>query len=191
MYSLTTEVVKGVNIVTALQNYPNMPGIQDIFNELDYLNECIKDSERYYGVAFKRATGKQAESIPSDQFDVISDTKDHLEEFYFGSPQEITFGFRPRAMYRLVIEPLLDSMEKLSHDEVLDYSANVIEQIKEYATMAEAQNRLDAATAYKLYRETATQHQKEKKIKEQTAGVMKLRRKTLALQKELARSRGQ
>lgn len=189
MYSLTQDVVKGVNIVTALQNYPNMPSSSDIFNELDYLVECIQDTERFYGVPFKKpASDKDVDRKHRDQFDVVSDIKGHFEEFYFGSKQELIFGYRPRAYYRLVVEPLLDSMNHLSHDEVLDYAGNVVEQIKEHIMICEHQNRLDAAAAYKLYRQVTTERQQEKKIKEAVAGVMKLRKKTLALQAQMKQS---
>lgn len=186
MYSLTQEVSKGANIVAALQDYPNMPSIAAVCRELDYLNDYIADSERFYGVAFRRYSGKGDDTQrPRDQFDVVTDTKSHFEEFYFGGNQELEFGFRPRAYYRLVVEPLLDSMATLSHDDVLDSMPNVIEQIKERVVMAAYLGGLDSATAYKQYKQAVSERQSALKIKEITKGVMKLRRKTLALQREI------
>lgn len=189
MYSLTQEVVKGISIVAALQNYPKMPGVLDMFKELDYLEESVKDSERYYGVVFKRFGNDDDLKRPKDQFDVISDVKGHFEEFYFGGSQEITFGFRPRAYYRLVVEPLLDSMVHLSHDEILDSISATIEQIKELVLICDRQARIDPSAAYKMYKQVTTERGNEKKIKEVTAGVMKLRRKSIALAKEIAKSK--
>lgn len=191
MYSLTQEVLKGANIIAALQNYPNMPGVDAVFSELDYFAECVQESEKFYGVPFKRQTSNDSDEVrcPKDQFDVVSDVKGHFEEFYFGGSQEITFGFRPRAYYRLIVEPLLDSMSHLSHDEILDFAPNVVEQIKEQIAISAYQNKLDAVTAYKMYRHATTERQQEKRIKEITAGVMKLRRKTIALQREINRQK--
>lgn len=189
MYNLNQDVIKGMNIVTALQNHPNMPGINQLFVELDYFAQCLMETEKYYGVEFKRKAtepGKQR-SEHEPQFDAVSDVKGHLREFYFGGSQEQTFGFRPRALFCMVIEPLLESMEPLSHDEILDNTESVIEQLKEYALIADHEQKLDAAVAYKLYRQITTDRVQEKKIKEAVDGVMKLRRKTLAIQEEIKR----
>ncbi len=190
MYGLTQEVTKGASIVAALQDYPNMPSIAAVCQELDYLNDCIMDSERFYGVPFRRYSGKGEENQrPRDQFDVVTDTKGHLEEFYFGGNQELEFGFRPRAYYRLIVEPLLDSMSSLSHDEILDSATNVIDQIKEQVLIASVVGPLDPATAYKSYKKAVSDRQNAMKIKEIAKGVMKFRRKTIALQREIARSK--
>lgn len=187
MYSLTHEVVKGMNIVTALQNHPNMPSVDQVFVELDYFVEYVKDSERFYGVPFrhKASTDDRKNKEQEPQYDVVSDTKAHFREFFFNGSQEQTFGFRPRALFCLVMEPLLDSMSDLSHDEILDSIPNIIEQLKEIAVIADHGQKLDSAVAYKLYKQMTTAHQQEKKIKEITAGVMKLRRKTVALAREI------
>lgn len=188
MYSLPIEVVKGIEIVTALQNHPSMPGVSDLFVELDYLSECILDSERFYGVPFRHVKNDVAHST-KDRFDAVPDIKGHLEEFYFNGEQELLFGFRPRAYYRLLVEPLLDSMSHMSHDDILDCAPAVVEQIKERILINELQNRIDSVTAYRMYRDMTVEAQKNKKVKEITAGVMKLRKKTLALQAEIKRSK--
>lgn len=189
MYDLSQDVVKGMNIVTALQNHPNMPGINDVFKELDYFVDCVMESEKFYGVPFRHTNteSEPREASKEKQFDVVSDVKDHLREFYFGGSQELTFGFRPRALFCLVMEPLLDSMATMGHDVILDCTSNVVEQLKEHALIAEHGQKLDPTVAYKLYRQITTDRQKEKKIKEIVGGVMKLRKKTLAIQKEIQR----
>lgn len=179
MYNLTQDVVKGMNIVTALQNHPNMPGINDVFKELDYFVECVMDSERFYGVPFRvhiNPEERKAAASVEPQFDVVSDVKAHLREFYFGGSQETTFGYRPRALFCLIIEPLLDSMVDLGHDVILDCTANIIEQLKEHALIAEHGSKLDPNVAYKLYRQIVSDRQKDKKVKEIAAGIMKLRK---------------
>lgn len=189
MYNLTQDVVKGMNIVTALQNHPNMPGINDVFVELDYFVSCVLETEQFYGVPFKKKAVEQGESRKEvvEQFDAVADVKAHLREFYFGGSQVQTFGFRPRALFMLVIEPLLDSMGQYSHDVLLDCTPNVVEQLKEHALIAEHEEKLDPAVAYKLYRTITSERLQDKKVKTITAGVMRLRKKTLAIQKEIQR----
>lgn len=189
MFSLSQDVMKGVSIVAALQNHPSMPSVNDVFKELDYLSECITDTEKFYGVRFRQPNKDSERNVPKDQFDAVADIKGHLEEFYFSGEQELIFGFRPRAYYRLVAEPLLDSLSHLSHDDILDFAVPAIDQIKEQILIHEHQNKLDSAAAYKMYRDMAHEQQRAKKVKEITAGVMKLRKKTLALQAELKRSK--
>lgn len=188
MYNLTQDVVKGMNIVTALQNHPNMPGINEVFVELDYFVSCVMDTEKFYGVPFKKKASEQGEKREAvDEFDAVSDVKAHLREFYFGGSQVQTFGFRPRALFLLVMEPLLDSMGQYSHDVLLDCTANVVEQLKEHALISEHEEKLDPAVAYKLYRSITSERQQDKKVKAITAGVMRLRKKTLAIQREIQR----
>lgn len=189
MYNLTQDVITGINIVAALQEERGMPSVAEVERELDYLAQYVAESEKFYGVAFKRSTDKD-NVTPDDCFDVISDTKAHFEEFYFGGSQELEFGYRPRPLFRLVMEPLLDSMATLSHDDILDFTGNVVEQLKEHLVMADFNKKLDSTVAYKLYRKMTLDRIQDKKIKEATSGVMKLRRKTLALQADLRRSRG-
>ena len=189
MYNLTQDVIQGMNIVTALQNHPNMPGINEVFTELDYFVSCINDTEQFYGVPFKHKAPDPGQSrrtpVTSLEFDAVHDVKAHLREFYFGGSQEQLFGFRPRALFLLVMEPLLDGMGAFSHDVILDCATNVVEQLKEHAVMAEHKDLLDPNVAYKLYRQITTERQQEKKIKEMVSGVMQLRKKTLAIQKEI------
>lgn len=188
MYNLTQDVVKGMNIVTALQNHPNMPGINEVFVELDYFVKCVMDTEQFYGVPFKKKASEQGEKKEAiDQFDVVGDVKAHLREFYFGGSQVQTFGFRPRALFMLVIEPLLESMGQYNHDVILDCTSNVIEQLKEHALMSEHHEKLDPAVAYKLYRTITSERLQDKKIKTIAAGVMRLHKKTLATKKEIQR----
>lgn len=188
MYNLTQDVVKGMNIVTALQNHPNMPGINEVFVELDYFVSCVMDTEQFYGVPFKKKASEQGEKKEVDnQFDATGDVKAHLREFYFGGSQVQTFGFRPRALFLLVMEPLLDSMAQFGHDTLLDCIPNVVEQLKEHALISEYEEKLDPAVAYKLYRTITSERLQDKKVKEITAGVMRLRKKTLAIQKEIQR----
>lgn len=187
MYNLTHDVVQGMNIVTALQNHPNMPGINDVFVELDYFASCVMDTEQFYGVPFKHKSSEQGKGSKSSepQFDVVADVKAHFREFYFGGSQEQTFGFRPRALFLLVIEPLLDGMGAFDHNTILDCTPNVVEQLKEHALMAEHKQLLDPAVAYKLYRQITTERVQEKKIKETLRGVLQYRKKVLPLTKEI------
>ncbi|MNN79474.1 hypothetical protein D3C81_1961230 [compost metagenome] len=91
-------------------------------------------------------------------------------------------------MYRLILEPLLDELSQLTHDEVLDYAENVIEQLKERAVLYRMCNTMDYKQAYAQYQQLANARQNEKKIKEATAGVMKLRLKSLSLFKQLGKA---
>lgn len=184
MYKLTQEVITGINIVAALQGEHNMPGIADIERELNYLAKYVADSEKYYGVAFKKSEVKK-----DDQFDVVSDTKAHFEEFYFGGQRDLEFGYRPQPVFRLVMEPLLESMLELSHDEILDSFGNIVDQLKEFLVIADHNRKLDSAVAYTLYRKMIMDKVKAKKIKEATEGVMRLRKKSLALRHEINKSR--
>lgn len=183
MYTLQPQILNGVNTIVALQGYPNMPGVSDVIRELDCVCSYIRDSERFYAVPFRKRSSSHT------HFEAIDDAKGHFEEFYFGGNQLLEFGFKPRALYRLVIEPLLDSMAELSHDDVLDAFPNVIEQIKEHVHMAERKGPHDAAQAYKTYQQIAAKQLKDKRIREITTGVMKLRKKTLALQREIQRAK--
>lgn len=189
MYSLPTNVVTGISIIAALQNYPKMPSSAELELEMSYFEECIADSERFYGVAFKRTTGADAEKRPRDQFDVTGDVRAHLEEFYFGGSQDVTFGFRPRAYYRLVIEPLLESMSTLSHDEVLDFTPNVVEQMKEQLHISSNVNTMEAPFAYRMYQQITAERRADKTTKAAVEGIMKLRKRTIALQKEINRTK--
>ena len=184
MYKLTQDVITGINIVAALQGEHNMPGVADIERELNYLAKYVADSEKYYGVAFKKTEDKK-----DDQFDVISDTKAHFEEFYFGGQRDLEFGYRPQPVFRLVMEPLLESMTELSHDEILDSFGNVVDQLKEFLTIADYNRKLDSAVAYTLYRKMIMDKVKARKVKEATEGVMRLRKKSLALRREINKSR--
>lgn len=155
-----------------------MPAVEDIIRELDFLSELIRESEKYVCVPFR---GKQKE------FDAVQDIKAFLEEFYFGDGTRSTHGFRPRAMYRLVHEPLLDELQQLSHDDVLDNAPNVIEQLKELAFIYRKTNTMDYRQAYARYQQLANARQNDKKIKEAVKGVMKLRNKSIALFKQMGR----
>lgn len=189
MYSLTQDVIKGMNIVTALQSHPNMPGINDVFIELDYFVSCVMDTEQFYGVPFKKKSSdnNDGRKEEGEHFDAVGDVKAHLREFYFGGSQVQTFGFRPRALFMLVIEPLLDTMGQYGHDGLLDCAESMIEQLKDHALISEHEEKLDPAVAYKLYRSITSERLQDQKVKTITAGVMRLRKKTLAIQKEIQR----
>lgn len=177
-YIASRVVLEGLKTVVAMEENISMPAVEDVIKELDFLSKQIGESEKFYGVPFR---GKQKE------FHAVEDVKAFLEEFYFGEGTRSHHSFRPRAMYRLIMEPLLDELAQLSHDEVLDYASNVIEQLKERAILYRMCNTMDYRTAYAQYQQLANARQNEKKIKQAVAGVMKLRTKSLSLFKQLAR----
>lgn len=177
-YIASRVVLEGLKTVVAMEENVSMPAVEDVIKELDFLSKLIADSEKFYGVPFR---GKQKE------FHAVEDIKAFLEEFYFGEGTRNTHSFRPRAMYRLIMEPLMDELAQLSHDQVLDYAVNVIEQLKERAVLYRMCNTMDYRAAYAQYQQMANARQNEKKIKQAVAGVMKLRAKSLSLFKQLAR----
>lgn len=178
-YNASRIVLEGLKTVVAMEENISMPAVEDIVKELEFLSELVCDSEKFYGVPFR---SKQKE------FDVVQDVKAFLEEFYFGERTRGTHSFRPRAMYRLILEPLLDELSQLTHDQVLDYASNVIEQLKERAVLYRMCNTMDYGQAYAQYQQLANARQNEKKVKEATAGVMKLRLKSLSLYKQLGKA---
>lgn len=175
-YTVSRNIVQGMKIIVAMEQNVLMPSVEDVINELDFVEQQLIGSEKFYGVPFRH---KQKE------FAVVEDVKAFLEEFYFGGGTRAYHLYRPRPLYRLVIEPLLDELAELTHDEVLDYASAVIEQLKEYALMYRSVNTMDYKEAYSKYHQLASAHQNDKKIKTIVEGVMKLRRKSLALFKQL------
>lgn len=176
-YTVSRTIVEGMKVVVAMEENPLMPAVEDVIVELEFLETQINESERFYGVPFR---SKQKE------FCAAEDVKAFLEEFYFGDATRTHHAYRVRPLYRLVIEPLLDEMAQLSHDQILDYTSSIIEQLKEYAVMYRTVNKMDYKDAYARYQELADRAQTEKKIKTIVEGVMKLRRKSLSLFKQMS-----
>lgn len=179
-YNASRVVLEGLKTVVAMEENISMPAVEDVIKELDFVNQLVGESEKYYGVPFR---SKQRE------FNAVEDVKAFLEEFYFGERTRSTHSFRPRAMYRLILEPLLDELSQLTHDQVLDYTANVIEQLKERAVLYRKCNTMDYTQAYAQYQQLANARQTEKKVKEAVAGIMKLRLKSISLYKQMNRTK--
>lgn len=176
-YTVSRAVMEGLKVVVAMEENYLMPAVEDIIVELEFVETQINKSEKFYGVPFRN---KQKE------YCVVEDVKSLLEEFYFGDGTRPYHLYRVRPLYRLVIEPLLDELAVLSHDEILDYTSAVIEQLKEYAMMYRTVNQMDYRQAYNTYQQLATARQNDKKIATIVEGIMKLRRKSLSLFKQLS-----
>lgn len=176
-YTVSRTIVEGLKVVVVMEENTLMPAVEDVIVELEFVEAQINQTEKFYGVPFRN---KQKE------YCVVEDIKSFLEEFYFGEGTRGHHLYRCRPLYRLVIEPLLDEMSQLSHDEILDYTSSIIEQLKEYAIMYRTANKMDYKEAYARYQELADRAQTEKKVKTIVEGVMKLRRKSLSLFKQMS-----
>ncbi len=179
-YVASRIVLDGLKTVVAMEQNVTMPAVEDIVKELDLLALQLAQSEQFYDVPFRN---KQKE------FNVAEDVKAFFEEYYFGEGTRSQHLYRPRALYRLVIEPLLDDMAKLTHGQVLDYGLNIVEQLKEQAFVYRAMNKMDYKEAYAQYQKLANAHLNEKKISTAVKGIMKLRTKSIALFKQLGRNK--
>ena len=175
-YTVSRTIIEGLKIVVAMEQNVLMPSVEDINKELSFIESRVIESEKFVGVPFR---AKQKE------YNVIQDVKSFLEEFYFGEATRGTHPYRIRPLYRIVIEPLLEDMSDLSHDQILDYISAVTEQLKEYALLYRSVNKMDYKEAYAAYQAMADKQATDKKIKTIVDGVMKLRRKSLALFSEL------
>lgn len=178
-YTVSRAIFDGLKVVVGMEENYLMPAVEDVVIELQFVEQQLTESEKFYGVPFR---SKQKE------YRVIEDVKSFLEEFYFGDGTRPYHLYRCRPLYRLVIEPLLDELAELSHDEVLDYAASAIEQLKEYAVMYRVSNTLNYTQAYSQYQQLASARQNDKKIQMIVEGVMKLRRRSLSLFKQLSGS---
>lgn len=179
-YIVKNAIIYGLEVVVAMEQNPYMPAVEDIIVELEFVEAQVNESEKYYGVPFRN---KQKEHIVSD------DVKPFLEEFYFGERTRAYHLYRCRPLYRLVLEPLLDDMAALSHDEILDYTSSVIEQLKERALMFRKTNALKYDEAYERYQQMSCEHATDKKVKNIVSGIMKLRAKTAELMAQINAAR--
>lgn len=175
-FTASQTIFQGLKIVVAMEENHLMPAVEDINVELGFVQTRLVESEKFYGVPFRN---KQKE------FCVVEDTKSFLDEFYFGDGSRPYHFYRIRPLYRLVIEPLLDELSTLSHDEILDHAAAAIEQLQEQALVYRAVNKMDYREAYAAYQNMASAHLREKTVKIAVDGIMKLRRKSLALFKQM------
>lgn len=176
-YTASRAITEGLKVVVAMEENHLMPAVEDIIVELEFVESRINETEKFYGVPFRN---KQKE------YCVIEDVKSFLEEFYFGEGTRPYHLYRIRPLYRLVVEPLLDELAELSHDEILDHTSAAVEQLKEYALMYRTVNKMNYRQAYAAYQQLSTAHQNDRKVKTIVEGIMKLRRKSLALFKQLS-----
>lgn len=180
MLHANDDLKTAIRLLMSMQEYPDMPSAADIVRELQYLNERVKQTEQYIKVPFRRGHG-------SPEFEVAYDVVQDLREFYLGGDQIREFGFRPRAYFKLIVEPLGDMFEQCSHDMVLDSIDSVVEQLIEQVVMFDHTNRTPAGAAYRQYKKMVEQRRTNRRIKHITSEVMKLRKKTLALVREAQR----
>lgn len=180
MLQVSSELKTAIVLLMSMQEYPDMPSAKEVERELHYLRECIKRTESYFNVPFRRGHG-------GSEFEVAFDVVQELKEFYLGGDHIEEFGYRPRAYFKLIVEPLGDMMERCSHNDILDSIDLVIEQLVEQVYMVDHTGHIPAGTAYREYKRIVEQRRTTLKIKHITSEVMKLRKKTLALARESRR----
>lgn len=180
MLQVSADLKTAIQLLMSMQEYPDMPSASDVIKELRYLQECVKNTEQYIKVPFRRGHG-------SSEFEVAYDVVQELREFYLGGNQLKEFGFRPRAYFKLVVEPIGDMMEQCSHDAILDSIEMVVEQLIEQVEMFDHAGQVPAGAAYRQYKKIIEQRRTNRRIMHITTEVMKLRRKTLTLIKESRR----
>lgn len=95
---------------------------QDLIDAVNIVREKFHETERF--------TGQQMHK--DMQYDVTEDVKEEIEEILLGGrdPKEAALNRRRNLnMYHLVIEPMIDSLKGMSHEEAIRYVDKIADNV--------------------------------------------------------------
>ena len=110
----------------------------DLFDALDAVATFFHDTERMVGLRMYRG----------QDFDPVEDVKRNMEELLLNARnQKDVIGVRHRnlIMYHLVVEPVINSFNRVDHRTVLSQVDHVVEAIKQFVTSIELNSHIDDA----------------------------------------------
>lgn len=109
----------------------NTPDVLDIMECMEYVRDMFGETEGYVGKKLKRGNRKR-----KTKFTYVDDIKNMLHEIYLSDvdpKKAANKRFRNKALFYLVIDPLLECFRDVKHETAMEIYNDVVDDVIKFA----------------------------------------------------------